>query len=203
MLDRHSRGRSSDRSRLWRNRLRPTPLVLFMVATCLLGLPIAGHAVGALLLSPPLDHPLDLALLVATLVLAELLPIRISRASRTDEITISSTFALALAVSAPLGLVVLAQGLPTIIDDLRRGKDPLRPLFNVAQYTLTFAAARFTLQLVAGDLPSSPSTFAHRHLLGIVCAGVAFLVVNHGLVGTAVALSTGVPVHKQLPSTTR
>ena len=198
MLDRHIRGRSSDRSRLWRNRLRPTRLVLFMVGTCVLGLPIAAQAVVALLLNPLHDHPLDLAVLVATLVVAELLPIRISRAARTDEITISSTFALALAVSAPLGLVVLAQGLPTIIDDLRRGKDPLRPLFNVAQYTLTFAAARVALQLVAGDLPSSPSAFAHRHLLGIVCAGVAFLVVNHGLVGTAIALSTRVPIHQQL-----
>jgi len=126
---RQGRGRSIDRSRPWYVQLRPTRLVLFMLLVCLLALPIAVHAVAELLLSPVLQRlqqPEDVIVLAATLVVAELLPIQISRAGRTDEVTISTTFALALAVSAPLGVVVLAQALPLVLDDLRRGKDALR-----------------------------------------------------------------------------
>ena len=198
---RQGRGRSIDRSRPWYVQMRPTRLVLFMLLVCLLALPVAVHAVAELLLSPVLQRlhqPEDVIVLAATLTVAELLPIQISRAGRTDEVTISTTFALALAVSAPLGVVVLAQALPLVLDDLRRGKDALRPVFNVAQYTLTFAASRAAMQIVAGDVPATPASFSQHHLVAIFVAGLVFFVVNHGLVGTAVALATRAPIVRHL-----
>jgi len=177
---------------------RPTGLVVYMLLVCAAGIPVASYAVMRLFTTAHLDQPADVTVLVAALVVSELLPIHISRSGRTDEITISSTFALALSVVAPLGVVVLAQGLPLVLDDLRRGKDPLRPIFNVAQYTLTFAAARATLLLVAGDLPDSPQHFAHRHLIGLGMAALAFFLINHGLVGAAVSLASHEPLREHL-----
>ena len=192
------RGRSSDRSRPWYAPIRVTKLVLFMLLVCAAGLPLAAQSLVRLVTHPELPHPASIAVLVAAMLLGELLPIHISRPGRTGEVTVSSTFALALAVCAPLGIAVLAQGLPLVVDDLRRGKDPLRPLFNIAQYSLTFAASRTVVLLVAGDLPASPVDFAQRHLVAIFLAGAVFFLVNHGVVGTAIALATRQLVRRHL-----
>ncbi|MCW2615455.1 MAG: hypothetical protein JWN08_2449 [Frankiales bacterium] len=49
---------------------------------------------------------------MVVLAVGELLPIQIARnGGRSDEITIATTFALALVLVAPLGLAVVAQSL--------------------------------------------------------------------------------------------
>ncbi|MGZ6826244.1 MAG: putative bifunctional diguanylate cyclase/phosphodiesterase, partial [Mycobacteriales bacterium] len=163
--------------------------------TTLVGLPLAvwlGTAV------PGADRPVDngtLAALTAALFVGELLPIQIVRNGRhSDEITISTTFALALILVAPLGVAVVAQAVPLVIDDVRRRKDWTRPLFNVAQYTLTFAATRLAYALVAGQGFLQPERFRQDDLLAAAAAGLVFFTVNHGLVGTAVALWSREPV---------
>ena len=163
----------------------------FMLAVTLLGLPSAAwlclHLRGI-----DADQLALVGLLVAVVILGELLPIQIVRRGRkSDEITISSTFALALVLVAPLSIAVLAQSLPLVADDLRKGKPWYRACFNVAQYTLTFCAARYVFCLLGSQAFLTPEPFVRADLLPSLAAGVAFFVVNHGLVGTAVALWSG------------
>src|SRR3712207_2993362 len=84
---------------------RLTRLAVFMAVVTLTGLPIAGWVCAHLAMLQA-GYPLvDSALLVLVLVAGELMPIEIARRGRrSDEITISSTFALALIFVAPLGI---------------------------------------------------------------------------------------------------
>ncbi len=167
-------------------------LRIYMTAVSLLGLPIALWACLDFARTGTTLDPALLGLLIAVLVAGELLPIHISRPGRrTDEITISTTFALALLFIAPLGVVLLAQALPLMVDDLRRRKHWTRVLFNIAQYALTFSAARGTYCLLTGQEFLVPTGLGDGDLLAAFLAGVAFFTVNHVSVDAAVALSTG------------
>ena len=127
------------------------PLALYMLVVTVLGLPLTAWAVGDAVAVGTTMPLLVIGLMVVGLVVGELLPISISRDGRSsDEITISTTFALALLLVAPLGLVIAAQALPLVLDDLRRHKHWSRPLFNVAQYALAFGAARGAYCLLTG-----------------------------------------------------
>ena len=174
---------------------RVAPLGAWMTAVSVVGLPLAVWlCVRALGVPSPLPDR-ALVVLVLALVVGELLPIEIARnGRRSDEITISTTFALALVLVAPLGLAVLAQAVPLVLDDVRRGKDWTRPVFNIAQYTLTFTATRAAYCAVSGQGFFHPEAFGRDDLVAAFVAGGVFFVVNHGLVGTAVALWGKEPV---------
>ena len=170
-------------------RLHPTPLGLYMLAVSVVGLPLAVWSVLRLGDAAPDVSYLTLLVLVVALVAGELMPIEISRRGRvSDEITISTTFALALLLIAPLGVVVLAQAVPLVTDDVRRRKHWSRPLFNTAQYTLTFVAARATYAALAGKDFWQPTDFRPDDLVAAFSAGVVFFCVNHLCVSTAIAL---------------
>ena len=179
-------------ARSWlRALVRLSALDRFMLVVSLLGLPTAlwlclqVRAFDA-------DELGLVGLLVAVVLLSELLPIQLVRRGRkSDEITISSAFALALVLVAPLSIAVIAQSLPVVVDDLRKGKSWYRALFNVAQYTLTFCASRLVFSLLGSQDFLTPEQFTRDDLLPAFAAGVVFFVVNHGLVGTAVALWSG------------
>src|SRR3712207_3497993 len=101
----------------------------------------------------------------------------------------STTLALALVLVAPLSWAIVAQSVPLVIDDIRRGKHWARPLFNVAQYTLTLAASKAVFVALAGDRVGFGLTPAQLPA-AFVAAGV-FFVFNQVLVGVAVALWSG------------
>src|SRR5690348_11406490 len=106
----------------------------FMAAVSLVGLPVVAWPLWQLgavdWAGSPVGVP-ELVVLALALVVGELLPIEVARhGRRTDEITISSTVALAMIFVAPLGCVILAQAAPLVLDDLRRGKHWSRPVFN-------------------------------------------------------------------------
>jgi diguanylate cyclase (GGDEF)-like protein len=132
-------------------------------------------------------------------VLGELFPIEIARnGKRSDEVTVSSTLALALVIIAPLHWAVLAQAVPLIVDDLRRGKHWSRPVFNVAQYLIAFCAAKMMFIVAGGSAIEAAHRMLPHSLPAAFAAGGVFLLVNQVLVGTAVALSAGVSLKAQL-----
>ena len=174
-------------------------LAVFMLLTCVLGLPLAAWTVVELLRTPLDVGIANIVLLVAVLVVGELLPITIPRRGRaSDEITISTTFAVALLLVAPIGLVVLAQALPMVFDDCRRRKHWSRPLFNTAQYTIAFVAARGTFCLLTGEGFLRPGPFVAEDLAAAFAAGLVFVLVNHACVHIAIALATHEPVLSSL-----
>ena len=95
--------------------------------------------------------PLTYAFLAVAVVIGELRPIVVPRGDSTDEITVSTTLALVLALLGPLWLAVLAQLVGVALEDLRVRKDLVKVTFNIAQYTLTLLLARAAYCLVAGE----------------------------------------------------
>jgi diguanylate cyclase (GGDEF)-like protein len=135
------------------------------------------------------------------LVLGELRPIRISHGDGSvDEVTISSSFSLALVMTGPLLIAVLAQTVATLIDDLRQHKDVRRILFNIAQYVVTLTTSRevYTALTHRGLLEDATHLRAIDIPGGIVAAGV-FFIANHVITTGAVALSLGEDPIRRLP----
>jgi diguanylate cyclase (GGDEF)-like protein len=123
------------------------------------------------------------------LIAGELWPIPVARGEEAgDEITVSSTFGLALLLLAPVFYVVVAQAVALIVDGLVRRRRLNRLPFNVAQYALAFVAARVVYAALTGQ-PITPVTFQFPvpELAPALVASIVFLVVNNGLTGVAVA----------------
>ncbi|HEX2806975.1 MAG TPA: EAL domain-containing protein [Kineosporiaceae bacterium] len=163
-----------------------------MTVTSVTGLPVAAWAVLELGPLPAGPQMWVVVVLGAGVVLGELFPIEIARQGRrSDEVTMSTTLALSLLLTAPLGWALLAQSIPLVIDDLRRGKDWTRPVFNIAQYALTFAASRGVFAVLTGGLFWAPTSMNAGQLPAAFAAAAVFFAVNQLLVGTAVALWSG------------
>lgn len=139
--------------------------------------------------------------LAVVLVLGELRPIRISHGDGSvDEVTISSSFSLALIIAGPLLVAVVAQIIATFVDDARRGKDVKRILFNISQYTITLVASRAGYALLAhrGFL-EDPTRLHAADIPAGIAAAVVFFVSNHVITTGAVALSLGEDPIRRLP----
>ena len=146
------------------------------------------------------------AVLSLMLVLGELRPVRIARGEEGhDEITISSTFAMALVLTGPLVIAVAAQILAVLIDEVVRRRKPVkRILFNASQYTLSLLAARAIYAgLTARPLLGIGPTVRPADIAAAIVAAGAFFVINHGLVGTAVAIASRQPVWRSLKDDVR
>src|SRR4051812_5412572 len=168
----------------------------FVLAVCLSGGAVVATLLAGALSFAPIHLTSSMIVLALALLLGELRPVKVARGEEgDDEITISSTFAMALVITGPLAVAVGAQIGAALFDDLRRHKPIKRVVFNACQYTLTLAAARLvyaliTKQSIFGFTP----VMSTRGIVAALAGGLAFFVVNHGIVGTAVALDMGVHV---------
>jgi diguanylate cyclase (GGDEF)-like protein len=135
-------------------------------------------------------------LLAAAVVVGELVPIKLG--PNRGEVAPSTTFTFALLVSSGVGAAVLAQAVASALADVVDGKRPSRSAFNVAQYVLAIAAAGGVL-VGLGVLPES-GEFDPRDVPAILGAGLAFFVVNTGLVAGAIALTSGTRLRDQISS---
>jgi diguanylate cyclase (GGDEF)-like protein len=134
--------------------------------------------------------------LAALLLVAESQPIVISREDDDlDEVTIASTFILALALLGPLWLLLATQVVAVTINDVRRRKNLQRVLFNNAQLVIAGAATRAVFCLLTHRTLAADATPLHvRDVLPALVAGAVFFVVNNGLTGVVVALALNRPV---------
>ncbi len=168
-------------------------VVVLTVTAVLLTVPLLWVQIPRL---PTSGHLLaHLVAFTALLVLSEQRPLTLARRDgELDQITVSSTWALALTICGPLALVVLAQGLSVALDDLLRRRGLLRMAFNVAQYVVTLCAARAAYSLVTGHgLLDIHSSFSPSDIPGTVVAALVFFLVNNGAVALVVALDQRLP----------
>jgi diguanylate cyclase (GGDEF)-like protein len=133
-------------------------------------------------------HPLTFAVLGGGILAGEMLPLQIPRRGGDEEITLSTSFALALLLAGGLGPALVAQGAASILQDRLAGKPWWRVRFNLGQYALSMGAALEVMRLLhaAGGIGSS-HPFRQMELVAVLVSAMAFFVVNNGLVGTAVA----------------
>src|SRR3954471_6256531 len=84
-------------------------------------------------------QPAKLWALAAFVVIGELLPIRIPRGTHTEEITVSTAFAVAFLVIFGAGPAMLVYGGACLAADLLRRTAAAKTLFNAAQSVLSLA----------------------------------------------------------------
>jgi diguanylate cyclase (GGDEF)-like protein len=140
--------------------------------------------------------PLTFAVLAGGVLLGEMLPIKIPRRDN-EEITLSVSFAMALLLIGGLGPALIAQGVASVIQDVKARKPAWRVRFNTGQYALSMAAAYVVIRRVSVATTLALShPFVTRQLLAMTLGAGAFLVVNAGLVGVAVAIYQGIPLRR-------
>jgi diguanylate cyclase (GGDEF)-like protein len=139
---------------------------------------------------------LGLWLLMGAVIIGELVPIKLG--PNRGEVAPSTTFTFALMLSSGVGAAALAQAVGPALADLVDGKRPSRSAFNVAQYVLAIGAAGGVLA-AAGVLPHDDG-FDPRDVPAVLGAGLAFFVVNTGLVAGAIALTSGTRLRDQFSS---
>jgi len=163
---------------------------------------VAG-AGAALLLAASLHiqyvsgHPLPFCLLTLGVILAETLPVKIPRRGQEEEITLSTSFTMALLLAGGLGAALVAQAIASALQDRLSDKPWWRVRFNVGQYTISIVAAYAILHLLgATSHIGSSHPFSGAQLPAVLLSATGFFVVNTGLVGIAVALYQGVPLRR-------
>jgi len=166
--------------------VRLLPVYRLTAVVSLAGLAVLVAVAWTTRVLVPAHAWLYVALLVPGVMLGELLPLKIPRRGDDEEITISTTFAFALLVSAGLPVALLVQGVASALQDVLARKPWWRVVFNVAQYTLSLAAAAAVMELASFAEPQLP--FNPANLPAVAAAGAVFFVVNTGVVGAAIAL---------------
>jgi diguanylate cyclase (GGDEF)-like protein len=174
-------------------------LRLYCAAVFVAGLGLVGLLAGSAHFGYLASDPVTFGVLAAAVILGEMLPVKIPRRGGDEEITLSTSFSMALLLAGGLGPAVIAQAVASVIQDLSSGKPWWRVRFNVGQYTLSMVAADSVLRLLslAPHLGSS-HPFSSAQLPTMLLGLVTFFVVNTSLVGIAVALYQRVPIGRYL-----
>ncbi len=174
---------------------RRSPLVLasFVGLTLVAGLACLAVSLYVQVPGPWGGVGIQCYVLALFLLVGELRAIPVPRGDdTTDSLTVSSTFATALVLIGPLGLALLVQAIAVALDDTIQRRPVRIVLFNVGQYLLTLTATRLVFCYLADEPVLSLTTRLHaEHIPAALLAGVAYFVVNNGLVATVVGLSSG------------
>jgi diguanylate cyclase (GGDEF)-like protein len=138
-------------------------------------------------------------ILACLIVFGELKPIITSGPNQDAGATTSTTFTFATLLHLGLPVAAILQAVAAIISGVFRRRAVHRTAFNVAQYTLSFAAAAAVLALFRiSPRPSAVWVPDGPDLLAVGCAGVTYFLVNHLLVNVAVALHERIPMRRAL-----
>ncbi len=173
---------------------RPRPFKLYAPAVATVGLVLLGFTLVVQTPDAVADAPLLLWVLLACVVLAELLPIRVVLRGQEGELLSSTAVAFAVMISFGPGAAVPALCIGSLVGDVARRKPLDRTAFNVGQYAIALFVAGALMRRVT-EVPRAPlASFVGADLPLLLLCGLVFFVVNTLLVATAVALSSGSPI---------
>ncbi|GAB3597698.1 hypothetical protein GCM10027446_26220 [Angustibacter peucedani] len=181
--------------------MRPSRLGVYVAAVTVLGTVLAALALRFSDLPGLLSStPKPVWLLAVGLLLGELTPIPVARGDdETSDVTMSTTFAVAMVATGPFALLLLVHTLAVAVDDLRTRRSPVKVAFNFGQYAISLVAARAAFCAVAGhDLLGGFTDFRATDLIASLVAGFTFVMINNGLVAVVVALASDQPVLEML-----
>jgi diguanylate cyclase (GGDEF)-like protein len=158
-------------------------------------------AVVALIAGPaPLQYiahtPWTFAVLAVSVLLGEMMPIKVARRGSEEELTLSASFAMALLLAGGLVPAMIAQGVASVIQDLHSGKPWWRIRFNLGQYALAMATAEVVMRSLSIHSLDRAHPFATAQLPAMILGIGAFFVVNAGVVGVAISLHQGTPIRR-------
>jgi diguanylate cyclase (GGDEF)-like protein len=172
----------------------PSALTSYLVAVCASGL--AGLALVVLLTPWPatLNHVLVSSTIFLALgaIIGEIRPVRlVTGGDGTRLLSTSSPFVRALVAVAGPVVAVLVQAVASNIDDLLNRRNPIKSLFNTAQYTLSvLAAAVVYYTLIDAPVFSPPPSAGPDQVIPLLVAGLVMVAGNWLLVAGVVSLAT-------------
>jgi diguanylate cyclase (GGDEF)-like protein len=178
---------------------RDGPFRLYVLVVVLAGLSVlAGCAAG--LDWPALPHvSAALWVVFALLLVGELRPLFTAGSADSNGLLVTSAVIFAVLLGFGVEAAVLMQAVVTTVVDTVRRKAAWRTAFNVAQYSLTWAAAGGVLALLGHSASlSAQAPLQSGHLLAAVAGGVTSFAVNQALVSRAVSFKTGQPLREEL-----
>jgi diguanylate cyclase (GGDEF)-like protein len=166
-----------------------SPFWIYLTTICLGGFALLG-AVGFDL------HRRDIGavgfgfwIIAGIVVVAELRPLVTPNTPDAEGIATSTPFVFAVLLHWGFAVAVLLQAGSAIVADTLKGKAWWRTSFNVAQFTLSWAAAAGVLVLTGRlGTPLHPHSFVGDDLWAIGLAALAYFAVNDFLVAEALAL---------------
>src|SRR3954454_7104830 len=113
--------------------------------------------------------------ILATLaILGELVPFRVPFRHEAQEVTLSTTFVLAILFMFGLPAAIAIQAAGSLVSDTVHRKPWWKAAFNVGQYTVSWTAAAFTVGLVGSAGLAEITSFDPERLAAVVIAGTAF-----------------------------
>src|SRR3954466_14244015 len=175
---------------------RGKALQCYLTTVSVVGLSLLAVAIGTIN-ATDVSHRLLLVVVAGVLLIAgEMKPIPVSRgADAGDELSISSTMAMALLLLLAPGVACATQAVALTVDELRGRRAWDRLLFNISQYTLSLLAARAVFAALTHDAVfGQPGAFRPAQLPAALAASMAFFLLNNGLTGIAVAVAIREPV---------
>jgi diguanylate cyclase (GGDEF)-like protein len=173
----------------------PSPVRIYCATVFLAGCVVIALLAGHADFGYPLRDPLTFGVITAGVLLGEMLPIKIPRRGNDEELTLSAAFAMALLLIGGVGPAIIAQASASVIQDIVSGKPRWRMRFNAGQYTLAMAAAWLIVRAVSGSpLVILSHPLARAQLPAMLLGAGAFLLVNSGIVGCAVAMYQGTSI---------
>ena len=185
----------------WLRSLRvPSRLSVFLSAVLVTGgtaLFIDGSSIRVL--SFTADEAAVTAILAASVVLGELLPITVRRGESSEPYTFSGTAAIALIITGPLWIAAVAQMSAGLFDDIRSRRPLVKLSFNVSQYAISITAARVVYAVLSKQpVTSFTPVFRPGDLIPALLAALTYFAVNIWLVAI-VSAARRVPTSVQLP----
>jgi diguanylate cyclase (GGDEF)-like protein len=166
-----------------------SPLWIYMTAVSVVGSGVLGAAMFYLGgFQRQLTHAMFWV--VAGMILAgEIWRIATPGRQAGDAAAASRSIAAGVMLYWGFPIAVLLTAVAVIVGGIAQRHHPQRVLFNVAQLSLSFAAAGSVL-FALGDnpMPGHPWTTAHPHVLALIAAAAAYFIVNFSAVAAAVSL---------------
>jgi diguanylate cyclase (GGDEF)-like protein len=167
---------------------------VYCAGVFLAGCVVIASLAGSMDFSYLEQQPLTFAALFIGVMLGELMPVKIPRRGGDEEITLSTSFSMALMLAGGLAPALIAQLTASVVQDRASGKPWWRVRFNVGQYTLAMAGAWSVMRILnAAPHVGTAHPFSSADLPGMILAAAVFFWVNTTVVGTAVSLYQGVP----------
>jgi diguanylate cyclase (GGDEF)-like protein len=167
----------------------------YLTAVSLVGLPLFTVAVATVHVADLRRHLIPVVVAAVLLVAGELRPIPVARgADAGDELSISSTIAVAMLLLMAPGVACATQAVALAVDEARSRRAWDRLLFNISQYSLSLLAARAVFNVLdGGQIFGQPGAFVPSDLPPALIASMVFFVLNNGLTGLAVAFAIREP----------
>ena len=133
----------------------------------------------------------ELLLFIGMICLCEIKPIVVARSNGIKEIVASTTFTFAtFLIFGPI-MAMSAQAGASILGDFFAKKPFVKVIFNIVQYWTAWGLAALVFVAIAGQDALGSVGSNWRWSAAVLTAGLSYFVINNGMVGVAIALSTG------------